>query len=42
MENPEETMADPHLNMIRDVVPSVEGCEDCLIIGCWWVHCACA
>jgi uncharacterized UBP type Zn finger protein len=38
MENPEETMADPHLNMIRDVVPSAEGCEDCLRIGSWWVH----
>jgi hypothetical protein len=26
MENSEETMADPHLNMIRDVFPSAEGC----------------
>jgi uncharacterized UBP type Zn finger protein len=31
-------MADPHLNMIRDVVPSAGGCEDCLRIGSWWVH----
>jgi uncharacterized UBP type Zn finger protein len=31
-------MADPHLNMIRDVVPSADGCEDCLRIGSWWVH----
>jgi hypothetical protein len=34
----ESEMADPHLNMIRDVVPSADGCEDCLRIGSWWVH----
>jgi len=27
-----------HLHMIRDVVPSAAGCEDCLRIGGWWVH----
>src|ERR1700730_18661256 len=29
----ESEMADPHLNMIRDVVPSADGCEDCLLVG---------
>jgi hypothetical protein len=27
-----------HLNLINDVKPSVDGCEDCLKIGGWWVH----
>ena len=27
-----------HLDQIRDVTPSSEGCEDCLRIGGWWVH----
>jgi len=27
-----------HLDMIRDVVPSAPGCEDCLRIGSTWVH----
>jgi hypothetical protein len=27
-----------HLGMIRDVVPSADGCEDCLKVGGWWVH----
>jgi hypothetical protein len=27
-----------HLDMIHDVSPSAEGCEDCLKIGGWWVH----
>ena len=27
-----------HLDQIRDVTPSAEGCEDCLRIGGWWVH----
>ena len=31
-------MADPHLEFIRDVTPSAEGCEDCLRIGSSWVH----
>jgi uncharacterized UBP type Zn finger protein len=27
-----------HLDQIRDVTPSAEGCEDCLRIGGEWVH----
>lgn len=27
-----------HLDSIRDVTPSAEGCEDCLRIGSRWVH----
>ncbi|MEA2673428.1 MAG: hypothetical protein QOI92_620, partial [Chloroflexota bacterium] len=27
-----------HLDAIRDVRPSANGCEDCLRIGGWWVH----
>jgi uncharacterized UBP type Zn finger protein len=27
-----------HLDQIRDVTPSAEGCEDCLRIGSSWVH----
>jgi uncharacterized UBP type Zn finger protein len=27
-----------HLQEIRDVTPSANGCEDCLKIGAWWVH----
>ena len=27
-----------HLDQIKDVTPSAEGCEDCLRIGSWWVH----
>ncbi len=27
-----------HLEMIRDVVPSAPGCEDCLRIGGVWLH----
>ena len=27
-----------HLDMIHDVSPSADGCEDCLKIGGWWVH----
>jgi uncharacterized UBP type Zn finger protein len=27
-----------HLDAIRDVRPSADGCEDCLRIGGWWVH----
>jgi hypothetical protein len=29
---------DPHLDEVRDVAPSSEGCEDCLKIGGRWVH----
>jgi uncharacterized UBP type Zn finger protein len=28
----------PHIAQIRDVVPSADGCEDCLAIGADWVH----
>jgi len=27
-----------HLDQIRDVSPSADGCEDCLKIGDTWVH----
>jgi uncharacterized UBP type Zn finger protein len=27
-----------HLDQIRDVVPSGDGCEDCLRVGGRWVH----
>jgi uncharacterized UBP type Zn finger protein len=27
-----------HVDQIRDVKPSAEGCEDCLKTGGWWVH----
>jgi uncharacterized UBP type Zn finger protein len=27
-----------HLDQIRDVSPSGDGCEECLAIGGWWVH----
>jgi uncharacterized UBP type Zn finger protein len=27
-----------HLDQIRDVTPSADGCEDCLRTGAWWVH----
>jgi uncharacterized UBP type Zn finger protein len=27
-----------HLDMITEVTPSAEGCEDCLKTGDWWVH----
>src|SRR5690242_13343194 len=27
-----------HLNQIREVTPSANGCEDCLKIGDTWVH----
>ncbi len=27
-----------HLDQIRDVEPSAQGCEDCLRIGGTWVH----
>src|SRR5437773_7918696 len=33
-------MAQPctHVNQVRDVTPSANGCEDCLKIGDEWVH----
>jgi len=27
-----------HLDQIQDIVPSAEGCEDCLKTGSGWVH----
>jgi hypothetical protein len=27
-----------HLDQVRDVTPSADGCEDCLRIGGEWVH----
>ncbi|MDQ3896763.1 MAG: hypothetical protein M3326_05845 [Actinomycetota bacterium] len=27
-----------HLDTVADVTPSSNGCEDCLKIGCGWVH----
>ena len=33
-----DEMVDQHLEMIRDVTPSADGCEDCLRIGSRWVH----
>lgn len=27
-----------HLDQIKDVSPSADGCEDCLRVGSWWVH----
>jgi hypothetical protein len=27
-----------HLNTVRDVTPSAQGCEDCLKIGDSWMH----
>ena len=31
-------MIDPHVKMIRPVIPSAEECEDCLRIGSSWVQ----
>jgi uncharacterized UBP type Zn finger protein len=31
-------MSDKHLNQIKDVKRSSEGCEDCLKTGDTWVH----
>ena len=27
-----------HLAEMKEVVPSADGCEDCLKTGDWWVH----
>ncbi len=27
-----------HVQLIQDVTPSADGCEDCLKIGYTWVH----
>lgn len=34
----DETVPCSHLDQIRDVSPSADGCEDCLRIGSDWVH----
>ena len=31
-------MIDPHLDYVRRVVPSSNGCEECLRTGSSWVH----
>ena len=33
------TVSDPHLGMIRRVLPrTLNGCEECLLLGREWVH----
>jgi uncharacterized UBP type Zn finger protein len=32
------TPACTHLNLIRQVTPSAQGCEQCLLMGDGWVH----
>ena len=27
-----------HADMLREVAPSADGCEDCLRTGGWWIH----
>ena len=27
-----------HLDQIKEVKPSADGCEECLKTGSWWVH----
>ncbi len=34
----DESLPCSHLDLIRDVTPSAEGCEDCLKIGGTWLH----
>jgi uncharacterized UBP type Zn finger protein len=34
----DEELPCSHLDMIRDVTPSADGCEDCLKIGGTWLH----
>jgi len=34
----DEELPCSHLDLIRDVTPSAEGCEDCLKIGGTWLH----
>ncbi len=31
-------MSCTHLDQVRDVSPSSDGCEECLAMGSWWVH----
>ncbi len=34
----DEELPCSHLDTIRDVTPSADGCEDCLKIGGTWLH----
>lgn len=34
----DEELPCSHLDMMRDVTPSADGCEDCLKIGGTWLH----
>ncbi len=34
----DEELPCAHLDQLRDVTPSAEGCEDCLKIGGTWLH----
>lgn len=34
----DEPVSCPHLKLIADVVPSADGCAECLAIGSEWVH----
>lgn len=31
-------MSCQHLDQIREVTPSAQGCEECLQTGSWWLH----
>lgn len=31
-------LACAHLDLIRPVIPSARGCEECLVLGAKWVH----
>jgi uncharacterized UBP type Zn finger protein len=31
-------MADPHLDLVQEVTPSSDGCEECMAAGDRWVH----
>jgi len=34
----DESLPCSHLDMMREVTPSADGCEDCLKIGATWLH----
>jgi uncharacterized UBP type Zn finger protein len=34
----DEELPCSHLDMLREVTPSADGCEDCLKIGGTWLH----
>jgi uncharacterized UBP type Zn finger protein len=38
LESEEDMPVCAHLDQIRKVTPSADGCEDCLKIGATWVH----